>query len=129
MRRCLAIVLPSVIVFASIGRAQDVPSHEIDDTLTPPKNISKLLDPKKLKGKGARCDVEMMKNLLKFMDGVDPNNVDPEMVKQFLRDNPEFNNKENLDKLRELAEQQKRVPANPNDPRKVDWNGVQERLK
>lgn len=130
-RRGLALLLPAVL-FLSSARAQDIPSHEIDPDLAPPKNVSKLLDPKKLKGKGGNLDVEMMKNLLKFMEesGVDPNMVDPEMVKQFLRDNPEFKNPENLKKIRDIAEEQKRSPRNPNDNKPpVDWGGVQERLK
>jgi hypothetical protein len=125
--RGLALLLPAAFLLSS-ARAQD-PSHEFDPELTPPKNVSKLLDPKRLKGKG-NLDVDMMKNLLKFMGNVDPNNVDPEMVKEFLRDNPEFQDPENLKRLRDIAEQQqqKNEPRNPKDPKGVDWGGVKNQL-
>jgi hypothetical protein len=127
--RGLALLLPAAL-FLTSARAQEIPSHEIDPDLLPSKNVSKLLDPKKLKGKN-NFDVEMMRNLLKFMEdsGVDPNMINPKMVEQFLRDNPEFKNPENLKKLRDIAEEQKRVPRNPNDGKPVDWGGVQEQLK
>ena len=130
--RGLALLLPALITLSPLSWAQDS-SHQIDPDLTPPKNISKLLDPKRLKNKGPNLDIEMMQRLLKFMPAnIDPKDVDPEMVQQFLRDNPEFNDPENLKKLRDLAEQQmqKREPPNPNDPNPpVNWQGVQDQLK
>ncbi len=129
--RALVLLLPAVFLLSATLRAQEIPSHEIDPDLTPPKNVSKLLDPKRLKGKTPNVDVEMMRDLLKFMDGkVDPNDVNPEMVQEFLRQHPEFRDPKNLERLRDLAEKQMREPRNAQDPNgPVDWQGVQNQLK
>ena len=128
--RTLALLLPAAFLMATLARAQDR-SHEIDpDLLTSPKNASKLLDPKRLKGKSP-IDIDMMQRLLKtFGNNIDPKDVDQRMIDEFLRDNPEFKDPQNLEKLRDLAEQQKREPRNRNDQQPpVDWDGVQNQLK
>lgn len=131
MRRlsCRALALMPALLLLPTLRAQDNQSHVIDPDLMPSKNISKFLDPKKLKGKGQNLDVEMMKRLLDFMKDVDPKDVRQEDVDQFLRNNPEFRDPKNLERLRNLAQNQKDAPPNPNDKQRVDWPRVQNQLK
>jgi hypothetical protein len=120
------IPLAALLVLAPAAAGQERPSHLYDPDDTPPKNIGKLLDARR--GNLGGFDSELLRNLIKNFPPEALPKIGDEEVKNFLRDNPQFRDPKNLERLREMVQQQMKEQPRPEDP-KVDWNRLQDQLR
>ena len=117
---CLSFGWFVVVVGGLAAQDDDRPLHDFGDRTLSSKNISKFLDERRSQGRGAGIDLGLMKKLIaNFGDGVDPANIDPELVKNFVEQNPEFRDPKNLERLKEFVDKQKREKPEQWDPKKI----------
>jgi len=123
----LPIRLACLLIFVPSLRGQSS-SHRDDLNDTLPTNPKERLE---LRNNKPRTDPEgdMLRKLLKNVPaGVDPGKIDPKMVADLIKDNPDLFTPDNLEKLKGLVQEQMRERPNPNEP-KIDWKTVQETLQ
>ncbi len=107
------------------------PSHRLDPHFNTPSELKKILGGQIHKNKGQSLDSEMISKLLKLYQGgeLKPENIDLERLQQFLKNNPEFQDPQKLDQLRDLVRKQMQERKDPENKGKVDWNNMLKKVE